>query len=96
MGFAGREDIENEAIKCIRKFGVGSCGPRAFLGKNFLVKFLRLHEIMPLRVGALRMSKYHNKNFQAQFLFHIKIKTTYQNILPTTEILELRSKRGSQ
>ena len=34
LGFAGREDIEEEAIQCIRKFGVGSCGPRAFLGKK--------------------------------------------------------------
>ena len=48
MGFAGREDIENEAIKCIRKFGVGSCGPRAFLGKNFVVKFRRVHDHMTL------------------------------------------------
>ena len=46
--------------------------------------------------GSLKMAKSRNKNFRAQFLFHAKIKTTYQNILPTTEILELRSKRGSQ
>ena len=32
LGFAGREDIEAEAVKCIQKFGVGSCGPRAFYG----------------------------------------------------------------
>jgi len=32
LGFAGREDIEEEAVKCIQKFGVGSCGPRAFYG----------------------------------------------------------------
>ena len=32
LGFAGRDDIEKEAIKCIQKFGVGSCGPRAFYG----------------------------------------------------------------
>ena len=33
LGFVGRQDIEEEAVKCIRKFGVGSCGPRAFYGK---------------------------------------------------------------
>lgn len=32
LGFAGREDIEEEAIKSVKKFGVGSCGPRAFYG----------------------------------------------------------------
>ena len=36
LGFAGRSDIETEAVNCIRKFGVGSCGPRAFYGKSFL------------------------------------------------------------
>ena len=34
LGFAGRTDIEVEAVNCIRKFGVGSCGPRAFYGKS--------------------------------------------------------------
>ena len=33
LGFVGRRDIEEEAVKCIQKFGVGSCGPRAFYGK---------------------------------------------------------------
>ena len=42
------------------------------------------------------MAKSRNKNFQAQILFHTKIKTTYQNVVPTTEILELRLKRGTQ
>jgi serine palmitoyltransferase len=32
LGFAGNETIEKEAIDCIRRFGVGSCGPRAFYG----------------------------------------------------------------
>lgn len=32
LGFAGRQDIEEEAIKSVKKFGVGSCGPRAFYG----------------------------------------------------------------
>ena len=32
LGFAGNEEVEKSAIACIRKFGVGSCGPRAFYG----------------------------------------------------------------
>ena len=32
LGFAGNETIEKAAVECIRKFGVGSCGPRAFYG----------------------------------------------------------------
>lgn len=32
LGFAGNEIVEKSAIECIRKFGVGSCGPRAFYG----------------------------------------------------------------
>ena len=34
------------------------------------------------------MAKSRNKNFQAQFLFHNKIKTAYQNIhLDTSDVL---------
>lgn len=32
LGFAGKREIEDEAVKCIKRFGVGSCGPRAFYG----------------------------------------------------------------
>lgn len=32
LGFAGNEVIEEAAIQCVRKFGVGSCGPRGFYG----------------------------------------------------------------
>ncbi len=32
LGFAGNEEVERSAVSCIRKFGVGSCGPRAFYG----------------------------------------------------------------
>ena len=28
LGLVGREDIEDEAVNCIRQYGVGSCGPR--------------------------------------------------------------------
>jgi 7-keto-8-aminopelargonate synthetase-like enzyme len=32
LGFAGNEVIEDAAIECVKKFGVGSCGPRGFYG----------------------------------------------------------------
>jgi serine palmitoyltransferase len=32
LGFAGNEEVEEAAVKSIQKFGVGSCGPRAFYG----------------------------------------------------------------
>ena len=44
----------------------------------------------------LRPAKSRHKLFRAQFLFGTKIKTTYQNTLPNTWILDLSVKRGSQ
>jgi len=32
LGMSGRADIEEAAIKSLRKYGVGSCGPRGFYG----------------------------------------------------------------
>ena len=32
LGFAGNEVVEEAAIECVKKFGVGSCGPRGFYG----------------------------------------------------------------
>jgi len=32
LGFAGNEVIEDAAIECVKRFGVGSCGPRGFYG----------------------------------------------------------------
>ena len=32
LGFAGNVEIEKAAIETIRKYGVGSCGPRGFYG----------------------------------------------------------------
>ena len=32
LGFAGNPVVEEAAIECVRKFGVGSCGPRGFYG----------------------------------------------------------------
>lgn len=32
LGFIGNQRIENEAIKTLKKYGVGTCGPRGFYG----------------------------------------------------------------
>ncbi|XP_069686959.1 serine palmitoyltransferase 1 [Periplaneta americana] len=32
LGFVGNKEIEESAIKTLRKYGVGSCGPRGFYG----------------------------------------------------------------
>ena len=32
LGFAGNVEIEKAAVETIRKYGVGSCGPRGFYG----------------------------------------------------------------
>ena len=32
LGFAGNTEIEKAAVETIRKYGVGSCGPRGFYG----------------------------------------------------------------
>lgn len=32
LGMSGRKDIEEMAVKSLRKYGVGSCGPRGFYG----------------------------------------------------------------
>lgn len=32
LGFAESQEINNSAVECINKYGVGSCGPRGFYG----------------------------------------------------------------
>lgn len=32
LGFSEEQDVEDQAIKTLRKYGCGSCGPRAFFG----------------------------------------------------------------
>ena len=32
LGLSGNVDIEQAAVETIRKYGVGSCGPRGFYG----------------------------------------------------------------
>ena len=39
LGLLGNKSVEKKASDCIRKYGVGSCGPRAFygtVGKQFI------------------------------------------------------------
>lgn len=43
LGLLNASDIKEEAIKSIRKYGVGSCGPRGFYGTiGMLTIFFRL------------------------------------------------------
>ena len=44
----------------------------------------------------LRLAKSRHKLFRTQFLFGTKIKSACKNILPSTKILDLSVKRGSQ
>ena len=44
----------------------------------------------------LRLAKSRHKLFRTQFLFGTKIKSTYENLLRNTKILDLSEKRGSQ
>jgi len=52
LGFAESQEINNSAVECINKYGVGSCGPRGFYGtvdvhldlENRLAKFMKLEE----------------------------------------------------
>ena len=48
LGFAGNETIEAAAVECIKKFGVGSCGPRAFYGTagSLLIRCCSSHTSM--------------------------------------------------
>ena len=38
LGLAGRKELEEAAVNCMRRFGVGSCGPRAFYGTAGIIK----------------------------------------------------------
>ncbi|XP_053684750.1 serine palmitoyltransferase 1 [Sabethes cyaneus] len=52
LGLLGDEQLEEEAIKSLRKYGVGSCGPRGFYGtvdvhlelEERLAKFMQVEE----------------------------------------------------
>ena len=45
LGFAGNVEIEKAAVETIRKYGVGSCGPRGFYGT--VGKLYELIQVLP-------------------------------------------------
>ncbi|XP_034478984.1 serine palmitoyltransferase 1 [Drosophila innubila] len=59
LGFLEDNDILEEACKCLRKYGVGSCGPRGFYGtmdvhldlEDRLAKFMGLEEAIVYSYG---------------------------------------------
>lgn len=59
LGFLEDNDILEEACKCLRKYGVGSCGPRGFYGtmdvhldlEDRLAKFMNLEEAIVYSYG---------------------------------------------
>ena len=50
LGFSGEDTIKNDSEEAIRKYGVGSCGPRGFYGTMDV--HLELEEKLPHFVGA--------------------------------------------
>lgn len=59
LGFLEDDDILEDACKCLRKYGVGSCGPRGFYGtmdvhldlEDRLAKFMGLEEAIVYSYG---------------------------------------------
>jgi hypothetical protein len=64
LGFAGNETIEEAAIECVKKFGVGSCGPRAFYGTAGFTKFffdeVKFDILNRLTLSRLNLKKQNN------------------------------------
>lgn len=64
LGFVGNEEIEQAAIKTLRKYGVGSCGPRGFYGtidvhlnlEKKIAEYLRTEEAILYSYGFSTMS----------------------------------------
>ena len=55
LGFAGNVEIEKAAVETIRKYGVGSCGPRGFygtVGKHFRKTFV-ISQLVLLNISTL-------------------------------------------
>nr|CAD7600275.1 unnamed protein product [Timema genevievae] len=59
LGLQGNEDIEASAIKTLKKYGVGSCGPRGFYGtvdvhldlEEKLAQFMKMEEAVVYSYG---------------------------------------------
>ncbi|KAL8570676.1 hypothetical protein ACOMHN_039111 [Nucella lapillus] len=64
LGFIGNKEIEEEAIKALMKYGVGSCGPRGFYGtmdvhlelEEKLAGFMRTEEAILYSYGFVTIS----------------------------------------
>ncbi|PSN57428.1 Serine palmitoyltransferase 1 [Blattella germanica] len=59
LGFVGNKEIEDNAIKTLQKYGVGSCGPRGFYGtvdvhlvlEERLAQFMKMEEAVVYSYG---------------------------------------------
>lgn len=56
LGMAGNEDIEVEAEKTVRKYGIGACGPRGFYGTTDV--HIKLEERLAKFLGVDRAVAY--------------------------------------
>lgn len=64
LGMSGREDIEEVAVETLRKYGVGSCGPRGFYGtvdvhlelEDKIAEFMGVEEAIMYSYGLATIS----------------------------------------
>ncbi|ESO93781.1 hypothetical protein LOTGIDRAFT_182203 [Lottia gigantea] len=64
LGMISNKTIEEEAVRCIKKYGVGSCGPRGFYGtmdvhlelESHLAKFMNCEEAIIYSYGFATIS----------------------------------------
>ncbi|KAK7100678.1 serine palmitoyltransferase 1-like [Littorina saxatilis] len=64
LGFIGNKEIEEEAIKALNKYGVGSCGPRGFYGtmdvhldlEDRLAQFMQTEEAILYSYGFVTIA----------------------------------------
>jgi serine palmitoyltransferase len=66
LDFVGDKAVEEAAIASVRKYGVGSCGPRGFYGtidchlelEERLAKFCRVEEAILYSYGFATIARY--------------------------------------
>ncbi|XP_076439989.1 serine palmitoyltransferase 1-like [Babylonia areolata] len=64
LGFIGNQEIEEEAVKALMKYGVGSCGPRGFYGtmdvhlelEEQLARFMQTEEAILYSYGFVTIA----------------------------------------
>ena len=63
LGFAGNVEIEKAAVETIRKYGVGSCGPRGFYGTvgkwKLYISFGNLNKVFFIQLMSDKSKNYH-------------------------------------